>query len=119
MISTKGKTFTVQRSKWLRGEGEDASMLLRNDGKMCCLGQVCQQLGFSNEQMLTQENPSHLKSQIEGLTEACTYREGVTDSYHCREMMQVNDDTLSEDKDREQALCDLATEAGFSLQFID
>lgn len=119
MITTKGKTFTIERSKWLRGEGANNSMLFRSDGKLCCLGQVCQQLGFSESDMLKQESPSNLRTLIEGLTEVRQCRKVVSDTVHGSEMMRVNDETLDEWEDREQALSELAQQAGFSLKFID
>lgn len=52
------KSFTVKRSKWLRGEGHGNSYLLRpNDGKMCCLGFLGIACGAEKEDIFDNENP--------------------------------------------------------------
>lgn len=45
-------TFTVKRSEWYRGKGDEESKLLREDGKRCCIGFVGQQCGFADERLL-------------------------------------------------------------------
>ena len=46
---SKKKSFTINRKKWLRGEGDDDSRLLRStDNKMCCLGFLGKACGISS-----------------------------------------------------------------------
>lgn len=44
--------LTIDRSKWLRGEGSDESYLLReSDGKMCCVGFFAIACGVSPDEI--------------------------------------------------------------------
>lgn len=49
--------FTIDRKTWLRGEGCDASFLLRSDGKKCCMGFYGLALGLTEVQLLSQRSP--------------------------------------------------------------
>lgn len=52
--------LVIDRSKWLRGEGSEASGLLRSsDGKMCCLGQLALSIGATPEQITHVDEPEH------------------------------------------------------------
>lgn len=114
MIHTKGKTFTIERSKWLRGEGMWESDLLRHkDDKMCCLGQVCEQLGFPLSVLRNKSTPMELDEEIESLVVE------AQDSNLTEEMMAVNDQKEIPDSERESSLSKLAQQAGFSLKFVD
>lgn len=50
--------LTIDRSKWFRGKGSQSSMLLRDDGHMCCLGFLGRACGASKKQMLNVSDPS-------------------------------------------------------------
>lgn len=106
ITSVKGRTFTVSRAKWLRGEGVHNSFLLRpRDGKMCCLGQIAQQCGYTDEQLLDVRGPHSLKwDEMERSNETSA-------------MMPTNDDTFSNDRVKETRLQEMATRAGFTLLF--
>lgn len=53
----------IDRCRWLRGEGMDASYLLReNDLKMCCIGFYAVATGISDKELLGRKNPSEVKS---------------------------------------------------------
>lgn len=47
--------FTVDRTKWYRGQGYTESRLLRGDGMMCCIGFVGLQCGISPEALMGQD----------------------------------------------------------------
>lgn len=49
----------IDRQRWLRGEGSDRSLLLREgDGKMCCLGFVCRAVGMGEADIVNQGAPN-------------------------------------------------------------
>lgn len=51
----------IDRKRWLRGEGEEVSSLLRRyDNKMCCLGFLCLAIGFSPTQITGIASPARL-----------------------------------------------------------
>lgn len=50
--------LTIDRPTWLRGEGGDASALLREkDGKMCCLGFYALACGMEKEDIVGRGGP--------------------------------------------------------------
>lgn len=51
--------FTINRDTWLRGEPDD-SFLLRDDGFMCCLGQIAEQCGVPRDHLLNMDIPAGL-----------------------------------------------------------
>lgn len=55
------ETLVIQRTKWLRGEHE--SFLLRDDGKMCCLGFLGMKCGLSEEDIYEEQFPSDSSSE--------------------------------------------------------
>ena len=44
--------LVIDRTIWLRGEGAKASRLLRNDGKMCCVGIYLEACGVPRGELL-------------------------------------------------------------------
>jgi len=47
------RAFEISESKWLRGEGSKNSFLFRGkDRKMCCVGQIANQLGVPKARLL-------------------------------------------------------------------
>jgi hypothetical protein len=42
--------FIIDRTKWLRGE-RDSKLLRSDDGKQCCIGQVCSQLKVDDSRL--------------------------------------------------------------------
>jgi hypothetical protein len=115
-------TFTIKRSKWLRGAG--AGELLREDDHLqCCVGQMCSQLGvpdnviegecvleFLSNRVLADERLSVLITD-----RGCDIRERkwVETAYG------INDETLIADDERERQLADLAAANGHELVFTD
>ena len=80
---------TIDRSRWLRGEGSHSSSLLRgSDGKMCCLGFVALAAGHSKEEIKGRQAPeSMMRAGIDV---------GFIDPLGpvCHNLMVVNDATL-------------------------
>lgn len=102
------KTYTINRSKWLRGEGNENSYLLRgDDGKMCCLGQVCEQEGVPGSELIGISEPAGLQKRKSSLPKWLF-------SEVAYEMMEENDT-----KAREERLKKLAVKAGVEFLFVD
>lgn len=58
--------LTIERDKWLRGEGSDESCLLRTtDQKMCCLGFLACKLGYSEQDIANLESPVQVISETQ------------------------------------------------------
>lgn len=112
MGETYNQTFTITRSKWLRGEGPQYSQLLRErDGKMCCLGQICEQLGVSREKLVGRVYPRQLVN---------IYGEKLPQWLVASvEMAMENDHMAISDVRREENLKMLASVRGVNLVFVD
>lgn len=117
---------TIERSRWLRGEGSTESALLREkDGKMCCLGFVAIALGRTPEQIKGQSSPTCGEQSVDGSTLAAAgTRLVMSEDGHWREpaaierAMVVNDDRDVPDANREQLLTKLLAELAVDLEFV-
>lgn len=89
--------LVIDRSKWLRGEGSNASRLLReSDGKMCCLGMYGLACGLTPEDLLESHTPitaglSILWSDMSKASGSDWLFQEHTTSWDCRTLMQNND----------------------------
>lgn len=114
--------FIIDRSKWLRGEGYELSSLLRiSDGKMCCVGQMCLQLGQTPEQIAGTNGISEIL--IDKLTPDTLKVFAINDNISKQEWVSaaylINDDRLITDSDREQRLIGLLMGQGHAVEFIE
>jgi hypothetical protein len=119
------RTLTIDRTKWIRGEGHDRSALLRPDNrKMCCLGFDAISRGYTEEEILDIKTPHRLPLAELKFPEFCYYR-GLGYAYHLTrtdlldKIMMVNDEQEREEVGRETLLTDLFKEAGIQLEFIN
>lgn len=88
----------IDRLLWLRGEGSDASRLIRPcDGKKCCLGFAGEQCGMSSDDLLDKEYftcddpvPEALKFLVDNIKNLPTSHAAFT-------LMIANDIKLGED----------------------
>ncbi len=101
--------FIIDRRVWLRGEGSANSFLLRPaDGKMCCMGQVCLQLGvvpadLERRKIMSGEQEMKLTS------DRCL----VNAAY------SANDNEFGTDAAREEKLTDIFGTIGHEIEFIN
>ncbi len=113
--------FTVKRSTWARGCGSLDSFLLNYNGKMCCLGFLARELGFSEESIEGRPHPRvcGLGPELPGeephrfMNESWDPIIKVNDRYD----LAVDQD-LSE-KEREEALAIMFREKGYAVEFVD
>lgn len=115
---------TIKRSQWLRGEGFLRSRLYRKeDGKMCCLGQVALAEGCSVDDIAEKMAPSDLGCKLSKLTQLniikSTNSKSYVDNHICMSMMETNDDEYISDSRREKELVSLGCKAGYELEFVD
>lgn len=109
-------TFTIKRSKWLRGEGVGNSQLFREgDGKMCCIGQVCLSLGI-DEVFLRDHAGLGLEEEFEKpelFTAGHSVHPWIWDAY------KINDSQYIDDRTRERQLKELVGRNGHEFVFVD
>lgn len=114
--------LVIDRQKWLRGEGSSNSYLLRGkDRKMCCLGFLALQCGYTQDEIIHKESPSSVGGLVtkfpSGLV--CLKRGITSNSIQCHRLMTCNDDELLSDEEREGQLIDLFHEIGIDIEFIN
>lgn len=138
------KKVTVDRSKWLRGEGPMDSFLLRaTDGKMCCLGFVLQQAyGKTDDELLQFKAPSCTRrSRPDGTREderlerpgrgtPLNSPDGYEEIQAIANAMEVNDLRakdfaitphamwVTDEESRERRLIELLATVGIELEFV-
>lgn len=115
-MPTKPKTeFVIDRKKWYRGKGAAGSRLLRDDGTMCCLGQVGRQCGLKPKDIKGKGSPRRVESDKfpEWLTN------GIENTDACLSAMQINDRIGIKDAYRERRLKAIFKKHGATLTFIN
>jgi hypothetical protein len=111
------KSFTVDRSKWFRGQGQAASGLLQKNGSMCCLGFYAEACGVEPQYLLGKSAPA-LVEDINWetiLIQRHTYGRWNTD--HCIDLMVINDSIIISDDTRESRLKILFHQIGIEVVF--
>lgn len=99
------RTFTINRRLWHRGKRKyPSALLVPQTGRMCCLGQIACQLGYSKEEISSIGGPNALRdcSKFDAI--------GLTHFGLCYldSMMNINDNPDLTDDEREAKLIALA-----------
>ncbi len=113
-----GRTITVKRSKWARGEtGHDSGLLNSIGNRMCCLGFAARQCGYKKDEIKGISTPCMIRNdhRFVGLTSTS----GGSNTDLCQELMVINDKVGIECATREMRLKSLAKRAKFRFKFID
>jgi hypothetical protein len=120
--------LTIDRAKWLRGEGFKESMLLRSyDDKMCCLGFYARACGVPKAAMIDIDTPYNVKEALTTWTKAkkgarwlfASGRKFFTISNACQSLMKVNDDDEEyTEAEREARITMLFSEHGVEVEFV-
>jgi hypothetical protein len=118
--------FIIDRSKWrngytsnyAKGLGYD-TRLLNELGHMCCLGQICLQLGCTENDILNKLMPEDVYSK----TEEDKLKNVLLNDLGCNtdlsdDAMQINDCGSSTIKEKEKQLKKLFKEHGHTIKFV-
>lgn len=115
----KPKQFTIDRKKWLRGEGSAGSALLRvSDNKMCCLGFYSLALGCTEKDIL---NIGEMCDVDAFRDETSYYEDRVSEAelqYEHR-LMSINDDESMSEIEREALIVALFAQNNVEVNFIN
>ncbi len=118
--------FTLDCAKWKCGSiggrpdtalGTGLTLLLNNQGFMCCLGQFSKQLGFSADQLLGIANPSEL--QKENIFTKLNDHGSMLCSPLSIEAIGINDDNNTTIDTKIERLCRLFAENGHEIEVIN
>lgn len=120
------KAFTIDRSKWLRGEGDGDSALLRpRDGKMCCLGFYLESCGLTPAQLEGRDAPSEVVNAPESAewlydsAGALRLQHKRVQSDVCMQLMDINDSESEDAEDREAFITKAFAEQGIKVTFVN
>lgn len=107
----------IKRSKWLRGEDNWKSYLLRKDDKkMCCLGFLALKSGHTNKEVLNIQIPSEIQKDNK-------FPHNIIKNGRCTKtcfsLMGVNDDGNIDEAKREYKLTKLFKRINIRAQFVD
>jgi len=97
--------FVIPRDKWLRGESAEKSMLLRQDGKMCCIGVYGKHCGYSDVELIEEPTPSFVIANTRKNLFHKAFSSpgrGIIDTKFVIKLMAVNDSPNISDKYREK-----------------
>jgi hypothetical protein len=131
------KSFVVDRKTWYRGKGTDRSCLLNNANRMCCLGFYALACGLDKKVIRNIPDPSHAVKLTEGEAVQDINEKSVTrksdvrwstklinkndiyhdNTYHCYDLMSVNDDDEITEEVRENELTKLFKKIGIQVTF--
>jgi hypothetical protein len=120
--------FTIDRSKWLRGEGQENSYLLRErDGKMCCLGMFGLACGLETEQIKeiaapclvpTDGGPAASFWVKKNAAASFLFDEEDENSRACGELMSINDALEIDREAREEKIVEIFAKNGITVEFV-
>lgn len=110
----KPEKFTIDRKSWYRGNGPAVSKLLREDGKMCCVGFFAKACGFSDSDINGAE-----RLEIP-LATACAEGRDMGDDVREQDMQGIygiNDNITMHDSQREVLIKDKFRLIGVDVEF--
>lgn len=124
------RQLVIDRTKWFRGKGPEASRLLTDDGRMCCLGFECKAHGISDREIFRVSNPNVIptlydnKSMQESLRWLIGERTSDLNGFFsctedCRQLVKINDDELIAESDREQQIAEVFKRNNIEVQFVN
>lgn len=112
------KTYYVSRKKWLRGQGEKSSALLRKDGMRCCLGFVGEQCKIPRKALINKKTPISLKVDIRDRWPKWMVGAGLhINSEDAYTAMRTNDDEGMTEREREKRLREIFRANGDRIVF--
>ncbi len=106
--------FEVDRATWLHGEGATRSLLIREDGKKCCLGFMCLAAGVPVASMWCRSAPTDL---VLSKDRALLPELFVSHSYKVAVLMELNDSITLQDNVREFELIKGFKSLGIKVTF--
>lgn len=112
--------LTIDRTKWLRGEPSGDSFLLRKrDGKMCCLGILGCEIGYSLESLLGIHAPDDVEDKKLFYKQGLLTRSNVITKV-CDELMEANDSEYYVDEIiREDKIASLMKKIDVEVSFVN
>ncbi len=119
------KEFTIDRSKWLRGEVFPGvnSVLCDRDGRKCCLGFYLESCGVSPGALTDEPCPEDVAHDIPEEAEWLVYGkygDDPKDSVFAEALISANDEVSDyTEEEREQLITGVFADRGVTVHFVD
>ena len=116
------KQLIIDRKKWRTGGDlfteKGLTKLLNKEGYMCCLGFYSLQIGNKTEEEILNMTCPYQVEDKTGIESLVTQYNGVNSSF-AHDAIEINDNDLISNEDREQRLIELFKENGVEISFIN
>ena len=125
--------ITINRTTWLRGDGN--GKLLDEHGMMCCIGQACEQLGVSRDDLLYNGAVADLinggvnvpkqfstvdKTALTHKCGKCGHEDGqLKEKDTLLAAYEINDSRDTSDAYKEEALVPVFAQLGLAVEFVN
>jgi hypothetical protein len=129
------KKLIIDRSIWRTGgepengnsvyTGKGSTQLLNQEGFMCCLGMVCEQMGVPRTHFLGVIHPEYVfgLAKFESINNFLVYKSDVQEDYSNTTFtcfaMDINDDKYITSEKREAKLKEHFATKGIEIEFIN
>lgn len=117
--------FTLTKSKWLRGNGND-SVLLDCNGQQCCVGQLLSQCGLDDTDLLDVGTGEYLSTDVPGDVNWLLVTNddpdgswGLSDSPDASLLYGINDDAETTDDEKIEKLRPILAKHGIELEVVE
>lgn len=119
------RKFVIDRTIWRCGKGSDPrynrgeglTRLLNKEGYMCCLGQICKQIGYDDEDIIDIGTPYPLRRINHGVLLDDNYFDSFSSFFALA--IQINDDPYITNEERERQLIELGKKSDIEIEFIN
>ena len=111
----------IKKSEWATPDKVKSIKLKDSDGMKCCLGFVCEQLGYTDiaDLFLVEDVARNVGEHLENFTSDSIYHCGtIVDSEFSTSCVYINDDEEITNAERQKQLKKIFKENGHKLRFI-
>lgn len=112
----------IDRSRWLRGNAENSSLLDPSSGHMCCLGFLAKACGASDEVIEEAPGPAEVPTDVKWPVGLVYQNPAVDEKLWWntevgKKLMNVNDDEGLNEMIREEKITNLFFSIGIEVEF--
>lgn len=116
--------FTIERSRWYRGQGGHESALLRKEDSLrCCLGFYGEACGVPDYEMLDISTPFEVKNNVDDefpiQMEWLIHKDGIENSQDCLALVHINDASHLPESEREAQITEIFARNGHTVTFVN
>lgn len=111
--------FVIDRKTWYRGKSR-GSMLLREDGRKCCVGFYAESCGVPSNKLVFKGTIADLVNTWPELTVKFPHNFRDSSAYNnLKHLYTTNDNTLLDESTRERLITEAFAQKGIKVTFIN